>query len=548
MINEHDSYDHVENNDERNEQAPSDASVNPRSKEHARERVRRDSSPSNRPAYPTSSHHTSHDSGFVRRERSPGAPTSDRLNQPKYPREFSNRRDDNRAPSHTQPEPGYFNGDKTTQHSPRFNRRPNPNRQPQHQQHQSHQSNARFNDQSRRDFTDRFSNDRPSPRARPNIPNPLQTRNIFEEDKSVRLQKWLSEQGVGSRREVEEWIVNGDILIDGMVASLGAKIYGHEKIMLRGQPLNLRKLDTRSLEMLIYHKPAGEIVTYDDPHGRPTVFDHLPRPREGKWVSVGRLDFNSEGLLILTNSGDLAHRLMHPSFQLEREYAARIRGELSSDARAALLRGVPLEGEKNAAFLKIEDAGGRGSNHWYHVTLTEGRYREVRRMFEAVTYEVNRLIRIRYGKYQLPPQLRTGKFLRFKGEQVLELFEQIAGKTNRPTDNPINSPAARHRPSAPSDFRQNRERSAFSRQPNQQEERRPFQQRRSHFDNQRSEREEAAPQPPRKGFSGFLRSRGDRNTNRDGYRTTNRDTSPAGTEPNRQSPYEPNVPKHHDYD
>jgi pseudouridine synthase len=262
-------------------------------------------------------------------------------------------------------------------------------------------------------------------------PNPMQTRDMFDNQEPARIQKWLSEQGLGSRREIEEWIARGEIMIDGMIASLGTKIYGHEKIMLRGQPLDLRRIDTDSLEMLIYHKPAGEIVTYDDPHGRPTVFDHLPRPKEGKWVSVGRLDFNSEGLLVLTNSGDLAHRLMHPRFQIEREYAVRIRGELSKEDQQTLLRGIDIDDEKDASFITIEDAGGRGSNHWYHVTLSEGRYREVRRMMEAVGHEVNRLIRVRYGHFKLPPQLNVGRFLRFYGEKVLEIFAQINGSQHK---------------------------------------------------------------------------------------------------------------------
>jgi 23S rRNA pseudouridine2605 synthase len=276
------------------------------------------------------------------------------------------------------------------------------------------------------DNENRFPNRTPRSGFRERIPNPLQTRETFENQEPARIQKWLSEQGLGSRREIEEWVVKGEITVDGMIASLGTKIHGHERIMLRGQPVDLRRLDTNSLEMLIYHKPAGEIVTYDDPHGRPTVFDHLPKPKEGKWVSVGRLDFNSEGLLILTNSGDLAHQLMHPRFQIEREYAVRIRGELAEGTKQALLKGVDLGDEKEARFLSIEDAGGRGSNHWYHVTLSEGRYREVRRMLDAVGYEVNRLIRVRYGHYKLPPQLNIGKYLRFYGEKVLDVFTQIS--------------------------------------------------------------------------------------------------------------------------
>jgi 23S rRNA pseudouridine2605 synthase len=181
----------------------------------------------------------------------------------------------------------------------------------------------------------------------------------------------------------------------------------------------------------MYHKPEGEIVSRDDPDGRPSVFAALPRIRGGRWITVGRLDFNTSGLLLFTTSGELANKLMHPSSQLVREYAVRVLGELAPEAQKQLLEGVELEDGK-ASFASLEDAGGEGANRWFRVTLFEGRNREVRRMFEAVGCTVSRLIRVRYGPFVLPPQLKRGRCRELSEEEVKELLKQL--RPARPRD------------------------------------------------------------------------------------------------------------------
>ncbi len=238
-----------------------------------------------------------------------------------------------------------------------------------------------------------------------------------------RLQKVLAREGLGSRRDLERSIFEGQALINGKVASLGDKVSPGDKIVFQGREIFYQPSHSTP-QIMVYHKPAGEICTQKDPEGRPSVFDRLPACSEGRWVMVGRLDFNSSGLLMFTNSGELANQLMHPRYQIEREYAVRIFGELSEDDIDRLLKGVRLE-DGMARFLRITFAGGEGKNHWYHVVLTEGRNREIRRMFEEVGFTVSRLIRIRFGTVALPPTLVQGKRALLPDNQVLKLMSLL---------------------------------------------------------------------------------------------------------------------------
>jgi len=223
-----------------------------------------------------------------------------------------------------------------------------------------------------------------------------------------RLQKVLAGWGLGSRRAIEQWIAAGEVKVNGEVATLGTRMLPSDRVEIRGQPVRSR-VETFTRRVLMYHKPEGELTTRFDPEGRPTVFESLPPIRDGRWITVGRLDFNTSGLLIVTNDGELANRMMHPSQEMLRVYAARIFGDLTSQMIQQLKEGVELE-DGVAHFESVDDAGGTGMNHWYHVGLREGRNREVRRMFEAVGVPVSRLIRIQYGDLVLPPRLRPGKW------------------------------------------------------------------------------------------------------------------------------------------
>ena len=221
-----------------------------------------------------------------------------------------------------------------------------------------------------------------------------------------KLHKVLAQAGIGSRRDMEDLILDGRITVNGEPAHIGQRISFGDQVKVGGKPVRLRIVPPPP-RILAYHKPVGEIVTHDDPQHRPTVFRRLPRLPQGKWQSVGRLDINTEGLLLFTNSGGLANQLTHPRFGVEREYAVRVLGTLTDDAREELLSGVDIDGQK-AAFKSIEDGGGDGANHWYRVVITEGRNREVRKLFDAVGLTVSRLIRIRYGNIVLPHGLKRG--------------------------------------------------------------------------------------------------------------------------------------------
>ena len=233
-----------------------------------------------------------------------------------------------------------------------------------------------------------------------------------------RLQKVLARAGLGSRREIEDWIRAGRIAVDGIVAELGTQISGNESIHIDGKPLTLAP--TEPTRVIAYHKPVGELTTRQDPEGRPTVFDQLPRLQQGRWIAVGRLDFNTSGLLLLTNDGELANRLMHPSSELEREYAVRVFGEVDGLILERLLEGVELD-DGPARFLALRDAGGSGSNRWYHVVLGEGRNREVRRLWESQGVQVSRLIRVRYGPIELGRRLPAGTRRELGADEVAAL-------------------------------------------------------------------------------------------------------------------------------
>ncbi len=231
---------------------------------------------------------------------------------------------------------------------------------------------------------------------------------------TVRLQKLLAAAGLASRRQVEQWITAGRLTVGGRVAKLGDRADPGDEIRLDGRKLELDPRPMTAHRVLLYHKPLGEVTTRRDPQGRPTVFDHLPPPEQGRWIVVGRLDVNTSGLLLFTTDGELAHRLMHPSSRIEREYLVRVRGRPAAETIRRLLRGIPLE-EGPAAFDRIinEPASGGGPstrNPSYRLVLHEGRNREVRRMWEAVGHEVSRLLRVRYGPIELPRDLRPGQW------------------------------------------------------------------------------------------------------------------------------------------
>jgi 23S rRNA pseudouridine2605 synthase len=248
-----------------------------------------------------------------------------------------------------------------------------------------------------------------------------------------KLQKVLAQSGVGSRRDLEQMIVDGRVSVNGEVAHVGQRVSWGDQVAIDGKPVRVRiaPLPTR---VLAYHKPVGEVVTVDDPEGRPTVFRRLPRLLHGKWQSVGRLDINTEGLLLFTTSGELANRLMHPRFGIEREYAVRVLGTLTDEQRARVLAGVPIEGQ-TAAFLSCEDGGGEGANHWYRVKIAEGRNREVRRLFDAVGLAVSRLIRIRYGTVVLPRGLKRGAAVDLSPDDV-KLLRVMTGLGEGRGNNP----------------------------------------------------------------------------------------------------------------
>ena len=251
--------------------------------------------------------------------------------------------------------------------------------------------------------------------------NRRSTEPVFTEPQ--RLHKVLAQCGYGSLRGLEELIIAGRITVNRQPAEVGQKVGPNDQVRINGELVRLRFAPPRA-RVLLYHKPTGEIVTRSDPEGRPTVFDKLPRLGSAKWIAVGRLDFNSEGLLLFTTSGELANRLMHPRYEVEREYAVRIVGRLTPEQEKALLEGVPLD-DGVARVSSLADAGGEeeGANHWYKLALPEGRNREVRRLFEALGLTVSRLIRTRYGVVSMPPQLKRGQIQELEHEELSALLK-----------------------------------------------------------------------------------------------------------------------------
>lgn len=245
-----------------------------------------------------------------------------------------------------------------------------------------------------------------------------------------KLQKVLARAGFGSRRELEEWITAGRIKVNGKVATLGDRVSPKDKILVDGKKLAPRDGAPLAPMVLLYNKPLGEICTRNDPEGRPTVFDHLPKLQHARWVAVGRLDINTTGLLLFTTDGELANKLMHPSAQVEREYAVRVMGEVTEEILRTLQRGVELD-DGIASFNAIRDAGGEGANHWYHVVIMEGRNREVRRLWESQGLKISRLKRIRYGNILIPSFVKAGKYVELPAPEVKMLY-QLAGMRWRP--------------------------------------------------------------------------------------------------------------------
>lgn len=242
-----------------------------------------------------------------------------------------------------------------------------------------------------------------------------------------RIQKILAAAGRGSRREIEKWILEGRVRLGERVAVLGDRVGPDDVLSIDGTIVPLSGSPGRSVRVLVYHKPVGEVVTRSDPQGRRTVFDSLPALHGAKWIAVGRLDLNTSGLLLVTDSGELANDLMHPRYGLVREYSVRVQGEVTQEGKRELLSGVALE-EGLARFQSIESEvrpGAAGSNRWYRVTLAEGRNREVRRLFSAVGVRVSRLVRVRYGPVQLPPDLRLGQWRELTERQVSRLKDRV---------------------------------------------------------------------------------------------------------------------------
>lgn len=236
-----------------------------------------------------------------------------------------------------------------------------------------------------------------------------------------RLHKLLALAGLGSRRDMEALIASGRVTVNGQPATVGQGVTERDVVRLDSRPLKL-PFEAELPQVLIYHKPEGEIVSQDDPEGRASVFDKLPKVKHGKWIAIGRLDMNTSGLLIFTTSGELANHFMHPRYEVEREYAVRIFGELTEGQMLQLTQGIELE-DGPASFDSIRPQGGEGANHWYQVILREGRNREVRRLFEAFQLPVSRLMRVRFGPVNLPPRVKRGTMLKLEQKEVVGLLE-----------------------------------------------------------------------------------------------------------------------------
>jgi 23S rRNA pseudouridine2605 synthase len=280
---------------------------------------------------------------------------------------------------------------------------------------------------------------------------------------SPKLHKVLAQAGMGSRLEMEQLILEGRITVNNEPAHIGQRVQFGDHVKVNGKPIRF-KIAPPPARVLAYHKPAGEVVSHDDPQNRPTVFRKLPKLFQGKWQSVGRLDLNTEGLLLFTSSGELANNLMHPRFGLEREYAVRVLGALTQDEKHKLLDGVRLD-DGVAQFGSIEEGGGEGSNCWYRVTISEGRNREVRRMMEAVGHAVSRLIRIRYGSMVLPRGLKRGAWVELDETDIRLLTRASQTQTVQARDSADPAPSSKRAPSGRSANGATRSRNAQGRGP-----------------------------------------------------------------------------------
>ncbi len=253
--------------------------------------------------------------------------------------------------------------------------------------------------------------------------NTLRTK-VVEKESAERIQKVLARAGLGSRRQIEEWIGQGKLRVNGKVAQLGDRLRLSDRVALNGRPVDFAKRINVSTRVLIYYKPTGEVVTRRDPEGRAVIFTQLPKLKLGRWIAVGRLDINTQGLLLVTNNGELANRLMHPSHSVEREYMVRILGRPSDSVIQQLKQGVQLE-DGLASFGQLSEGRGEGANRWFRVTVQQGRNRIVRRLWESQGFKVNRLIRVRYGDVVLPERLRPRVFYELSDIERATLLESV---------------------------------------------------------------------------------------------------------------------------
>lgn len=286
--------------------------------------------------------------------------------------------------------------------------------------------------------------------SRPHVPSPKKSQRPIagslprpSTEPGEKLQKVLARAGYGSRREIEGWVAEGRITVNKQVAKLGDRVSERDDILIDGHPPQAHRLAGPKRRVLAYYKPEGQVCTRTDEQGRATIFDHLPNLRNGRWIAVGRLDISTLGLILLTTDGELAHRLMHPSSEVEREYAVRVLGEVTPEVLQALQQGVPLE-DGMAHFDAIQEAGGTGANHWYHVVLKEGRNREVRRLWESQGVTVSRLTRVRYGPVTLGRRLRAGQWRELESDEIRTLA-QHAGleQVSTPRDQAVIQPEAK---------------------------------------------------------------------------------------------------------
>jgi len=268
-----------------------------------------------------------------------------------------------------------------------------------------------------------------------------------EKSEGERVQKLLANAGLGSRRHLETLISEGRIKVNGKVAKLGDRAKADDRIEIDGRPVGGKRLSGDKRFVIMYNKPEGELVTRNDPEGRKTVFERLPRLPFGRWIAVGRLDVNSAGLLLFTNDGELANRLMHPRTQIAREYAVRVNGKVTDAMVKQLVNGVELE-DGPARFEDVVDSGGEGSNHWFHLVIMEGRKREVRRLWEAVGATVSRLKRVRYGPIILDSSVKVGQWRELDRDERRALLDVLGLKADRPWGS-LSKKTVNKKPSSP---------------------------------------------------------------------------------------------------